>query len=239
MIPVYRLSEGKENLSLNDSSFRRSQEILAAGGIVLIFIEGISVHKHAPQPFKKGAGRIAMESRTNKTLHILPFGIAYDSFEDFGKHINIHIGEPLLPETLFPFEEEAKDIRNFNEILYEEINKLIEVPSRKNKRPAGSKIFFLPAITGIAVHIFFYRSIKNFVKKKTHGTVFFDSVLFGCLLILYPIYVLLICLLLWFLHVNMLIIIAVFFLFPFSARSAVQWRKWHTDEAEKDGLSRI
>jgi 1-acyl-sn-glycerol-3-phosphate acyltransferase len=72
MIPVYRLSEGKENLSLNDSSFRRSKEILDAGGIVLIFIEGICVHKHELQPFKKGAARIAMESRANKKLHILP-----------------------------------------------------------------------------------------------------------------------------------------------------------------------
>lgn len=225
MIPVYRLSEGKENLSLNDSSFKKSKAILSAGGIVLIFIEGICVHKHELQLFKKGAGRIAMESRTNKKLHILPLGIAYDSFENFGKQINIHIGEPLLTETVFPFEEEAKNIRNFNEVLYEEINQLIEIPPAKNKKPPVSKMFFPAAITGNILHILFYKAIKNFVKKKTRDTVFFDSVLFGCLLILYPIYVLLICLLLWLLHVHIIIIVTTFFLFPLSAWAAVQWRK--------------
>ncbi|MES2374746.1 MAG: 1-acyl-sn-glycerol-3-phosphate acyltransferase [Bacteroidota bacterium] len=230
MIPIYRLSEGKENLSLNDSSFKRSNEILSAGGIVLIFIEGICVHKHELQPFKKGAGRIATESRSNKKLHILPLGIAYDSFENFGKQINIYIGEPLLSETLFPFEEEAKNIRNFNEVLYEEINQRIKISFEKNKRSSLSKMFFPAAITGRVLHIVLYKAIKNFVKKKTRGTVFFDSVLFGCLLILYPIYVLLICLLLWLLHVHIVIIIAVFFLFPFSAWSAVRWRKWHADD---------
>jgi 1-acyl-sn-glycerol-3-phosphate acyltransferase len=227
MIPVYRISEGKENLSLNDSSFKRSKEILNAGGVVLIFIEGICVHKHVLQPFKKGAARIAMESRSNKRLHILPLGIAYDSFEHFGKQINIHIGEPLLPETLFPFEEEAKNIRNFNEVLYRVINKLIDVPSAEKKK---SKMFFLPAITGEILHIVFYRSIKNFVKKKTKGTVFFDSVLFGCLLILYPIYVLLVCLSLLLLHVHIAIIIVVFLLFPLSAWSANRWRRWQADD---------
>jgi 1-acyl-sn-glycerol-3-phosphate acyltransferase len=222
MIPVYRLSEGKENLSLNDSSFRRSKEILDAGGIVLIFIEGICVHKHELQPFKKGAGRIAMECRTNKKLHILPLGIAYDSFERFGKQVNIHIGEPLLTETVFPLEEDAKNIRHFNEVLSEDINKLIKIPTGKNKI---EKIFFLPAIAGNVLHILFYRAIKIFVKKKTRATVFFDSVLFGCLLILYPVYVLLICLLLCLFHVHIIIAIAVFFLFPLTAWSAVQWRR--------------
>jgi 1-acyl-sn-glycerol-3-phosphate acyltransferase len=233
MIPVYRLSEGKENLSLNDNSFRRSKEILDSAGIVLIFIEGICVHKHELQPFKKGAARIAMESRSNKRLHILPLGIAYDSFERFGKNINIHIGEPLLPGTLFPFEEEARNVRNFNEILHEEINQLIEFPSNKKSNLTLPKLFFLPAITGYALHFLFYRAIRNFIKKKTQATVFFDSVLFGCLLILYPIYVLLICLFLWIFHMPVAIIIGVFFFFPVSAWSAVRWRRWHADDAEK------
>lgn len=230
MIPVYRLSEGKEKLSLNDSSFRRSKEVLAANGIVLIFIEGICVHKHELQPFKKGAGRIALESKTNKRLQILPLGIAYDSFERFGKQVNIHIGDPLLPETIFPFEEDAKNIRNFNEVLHEEINQLIDVPIGKKEKNAGSELFFLPAIIGEALHILFYRAIRNFVKRKTAKTVFFDSVLFGCLLILYPIYVLLICLIVGFLHVHPAIIIAVFLLFPLSAFSAVQRRRMARDD---------
>ncbi|MDB5210813.1 MAG: phospholipid/glycerol acyltransferase [Sediminibacterium sp.] len=226
MIPVYRLSEGKENLSLNDNAFRQSGEILAANGIVLIFIEGICIHKHELQPFKKGAARIALENKAIKGLQILPLGIAYNSFERFGKSVNINIGEPLLPQSLFPFEEEAKNARNFNAVLCKEIEELIDVPS--NETPSfrtKNKWLFLPAITGYILHILFYQPVKEFLKKKTRGTVFFDSVLFGSLLFLYPIYVLFICLLLGMLHVHIAIIVLLFFLFPLTAWCAVQWRR--------------
>ncbi|MEO8171967.1 MAG: 1-acyl-sn-glycerol-3-phosphate acyltransferase [Sediminibacterium sp.] len=225
MIPVYRLSEGKEKLSLNDSSFKKSREILAADGIVLIFIEGICVHKHELQPFKKGAARIAMEGRTNKKLHILPLGIAYDSFENFGKKVNIHIGEPMVSDILFPFEEEAKNIRNFNEVLFESIDQLIAIPSKKQPKKSSSLLFFIPAAIGYVLHFLLYRPIKKYIQKRTRGTVFFDSVLFGSLLIIYPLFVLLICVLLFLLHAHATMISVVFFLFPLSAWSVVQWQK--------------
>ena len=38
MIPVYRISEGKQNLNLNYNSFEACKEILLLNGIVLIFI---------------------------------------------------------------------------------------------------------------------------------------------------------------------------------------------------------
>ncbi len=226
MIPVYRLSEGKETLSLNDNAFRRSGEILAANGIVLIFIEGICVHKHELQPFKKGAARIAMENKAVKGLQILPFGIAYDSFERFGKKININIGEPLLPQSLFPFDEEAKNKMNFNAVVYSEIEELIDVPpNEKSLLRTKNTWVFLPAMAGYILNILCYLPIKEFLKKKTRGTVFFDSVLFGSLLFLYPIYVLLVCILLCELHVYIAIIALFFFLFPLSAWCAVQWRR--------------
>jgi len=226
MIPVYRLSEEKENLSLNEGAFRRSKEILSANGIVLIFIEGICVHKHELQPFKKGAARIAFESRHNTALQILPVGIAYDSFERFGKKININFGEPLPAQSIFPFDEEAKNIRYFNSVLYEEINKKIDVPLKKIiSSKTKQYLLSLPGVIGYLLHLPLYSLIRNAIRKKTAHTVFFDSVLFGALLLLYPLYLLLICLLLCLLHVSFILILFVFLLHPFLAWSAVQWRR--------------
>ena len=120
MIPVYRLSEGRENLSLNEEAFRRSREILSQNGIVLIFIEGICAHTHELQPFKKGAARIALESRELMDFRIMPLGMAYHSFTQFGKQVRIEMGEPINAKNLLPLDEEAKQVRHFNSVLYED-----------------------------------------------------------------------------------------------------------------------
>ena len=170
MIPVYRLSEGKENLSLNETAFSRSKEVLTQNGIVLIFIEGICKQTHELQPFKKGAARIALDSIGLENFRIMPLGIAYHSFNSFGKQININIGEPVGAKTLLPFEDEAKNMRYFNSIMQAEIQKRIQIPLGEIDG-AISFIFFVPAIAGILLHLHLYSILKKTVHKKTKGTV--------------------------------------------------------------------
>lgn len=218
MIPVYRLTEGKENLSRNEQAFERSREILSSGGIVLIFIEGICVNKHTLQPFKKGAARIASENRELKDFRILPVAMAYDSFNRFGKAIRVNISQPIKAPTLFPFEGEAKNIQHFNEVLFAEIESNILLPAPADKRSTiETVLLLLPAAAGYLLHKGFYSLVKAIVKKKTEGTVFFDSVLFGVLLILYPLLLLLLCVLLWVLQVSPWLVLIVFIAPPLLA----------------------
>ncbi len=189
MIPVFRLSEGKENLYLNDAAFARSKEVLEKKGIVLIFIEGLCVHKHELQAFKKGAARIAMESKEENGFAVLPIGIAYDSFERFGKMINIKIGQIIPVKELLPYEEAAQNFRYFNTVLYDEIAKRVVVPPQN--RSKQNMFLFLPGMLGTFLHAPLYSVLKYTIQKKTAGTVFYDSVLFGALLLIYPIYLLL------------------------------------------------
>lgn len=241
MIPVYRLSEGKENLFLNEDAFRRSKEILSAGGIVLIFIEGICVHKHELQPFKKGAARIATDSKSLPEFCIIPLGIAYQSFNRFGKTINIRIGEPVPISRLLPFEDEAKNMRYFNEKIYHKIEGLIDVPSinpsvNKTKR----QFYFLPGLIGFLLHQPLYAVLKNKIRKKTKGTVFFDSVLFGALLVLYPAYLLLVAILLIFMQVPALFVIIILLIHPLTAFCAVRLnaeREGYSGEIESDPVT--
>ena len=225
MIPVYRLSEGKENLHLNEEAFRRSGEILSQNGIVLIFIEGICVNQHALQPFKKGAARIVLENEA-ENLQILPVAIAYNSFRIFGKQININFGEPLQKKALFPFVEEAKNIRHFNTVLYNEIDKRIVIPNDPIPTSDIKKtLLFIPGVLGYWLHLPMYSLLRSIVIKKTRGTVFFDSVLFGGLLILYPLYLLLMGLLLCALSIPLFTMMIILFLHPFLAWCAMQWRR--------------
>lgn len=219
MIPVYRLSEGKENLHLNEYAFTESRRILAAGGIVLIFIEGICINSHELQPFKKGAARIAMSPELQQKLMILPVAITYHSLYRMGKQVRI-AGSTLIPaSTLLPFEEPARNYAYFNRHLRSVLEEMIMFPPIKNQPvPLWAKPIVL---IGKILHYPLYRLFSGFVRSKTRGTVFYDSVLFASLLVVYPVYLLLLGLLLFSLQVHPDFVFGIILLHPISARASV------------------
>ncbi len=224
MIPVYRLSEGKENLVLNDQAFRKSKEVLSTGGVLLIFIEGICLHKHELQPFKKGAARIATDCKDIPGMKVMPMGLAYDSFTHFGKNISLDFGDPIAVNSLLPYEEETKNMRHMNDVLYNDIAHRINVPQHNKKRNTNI-LLWLPGLVGLLLHWPMYNFLSKSIAKKTEGTVFYDSVLFGALLLLYPVYLLLLAVILFLLNTPFLISVLILLIHPLTARAAVQQRR--------------
>lgn len=188
MFPVYRLSEGKENLGLNAAAFENSRKVLSKNGIVLIFIEGICVNKHELQPFKKGAARIAATCwKEGIPLTILPLGIGYSTLKKMGKSVVIQTGESVHQKELMPFDEEAKNHVMFNQVLFQKINELICIPEFK-PNPSFVNRFF--GKLGTILNQPLFTLINGIVRKKTKNTVFYHSVLFGALFFCYPLYLL-------------------------------------------------
>ena len=199
MMPVYRQREGKEHLYKNQNSFDASVEVLKNRGILLIFIEGTCLNKNEIQPFKKGAARILQQAvAQGVSPSVLPAVITYNGFKHFGKKIFLMLGSAVPATTFFTSntvqQNEASQRNNFNNHVMEQMTSLFkEPPSKKYKRP-----LYLFPIIGIAWlwHAPFYISIKTFVAHKTKGTVFYDSVLFAVLLFAYPLYLILLFMLL-------------------------------------------
>ncbi|MCW3105551.1 MAG: hypothetical protein JWQ09_57, partial [Segetibacter sp.] len=84
-------------------------------------------------------------------------------------------------------------------------------------------VLFIPAIIGFAIHLPLYFPINNLIKKKIEGTVFYHSALFAALLISYPVYALIISVILVIISGNY------FFLFclsamPFLAYTFLLWK---------------
>ncbi|MEJ7627672.1 MAG: 1-acyl-sn-glycerol-3-phosphate acyltransferase, partial [Ferruginibacter sp.] len=78
MLPVYRTSEGTENLSRNYTTFEHCKNIFKENGVVLIFSEGLCVNEWHLRPLKKGTARLALSSwEEGIDLKILPAGINY------------------------------------------------------------------------------------------------------------------------------------------------------------------
>ncbi len=226
MIPIYRLSEGKENLHLNEKTFQISQEILSKDGIVLIFIEGLCVQEYGLRPFKKGAARIALNCHNdNISLKILPLGINYSDFRKVGMYVEVHPGKLLHTDEIFNAKDTASNLLAFNNSVQEELEKLVWTEN-KNRRPGKNYWIVLFAFLGNLIHAPFYYPIKNFVAKKTKDTVFYHAVLCGILLFTYPLYVALLSVLLIVAGVNKLLALCLFIVLPLLAYSAVQQKKF-------------
>jgi len=280
MIPIYRLREGREYLALNDATFDTCGTILANGGILLIFSEGLCINDYHIRPLKKGTARIAINAWSNPTIanhfKVLPVGISYNNFRGLGKKIFLQFGEPLLGSQ-FNFNGNAgESINRFNEVLSNNLQGVsmdtfgdvsgpqlllsnferIAVGERQGimalrqhlptleaipvlfiKTPpfvaTKQRLFFtimlmvvlLPAASvGWLLHAPLYYLLKNTIAKKTTGTVFFDSVLFGVLLLLYPLLYVVVNVVIWLIWLNIWVT-ALLLLIPLWAKAALLCRE--------------
>ena len=101
VVPVHRAKDG-EGTARNDATFRTCREMLAGGGVVAIFPEGISHDELMLQPLRTGAARIALGAAFDAHadgLVIVPIGLAYDAKARFRSRALVTVGAPLPIET--------------------------------------------------------------------------------------------------------------------------------------------
>lgn len=122
IVPIHRLSEGRENLMKNDETFLKCREILKNNGTVIIFSEGICVQEKRLRPLKKGTARICLEFMRlfpDKDLQVIPTGINLDEFNTQKTNIHLNIGKPLDLKAVSKLynDNQAKGILEFNDML--------------------------------------------------------------------------------------------------------------------------
>jgi glycerol-3-phosphate O-acyltransferase/dihydroxyacetone phosphate acyltransferase len=97
VIPVYRATDsiaGDKNLS----AFATSRAILAGGGIVAVFPEGISHDELSIQPLKTGAARIALEAAFDGHIDdvvVVAVGLTYDAKARFRSRALVRLSHPF------------------------------------------------------------------------------------------------------------------------------------------------
>ncbi len=120
VVPVYRRSDGEGASSAesgvpqapalvpaapagispgadrNEASFRTSRQLLARGGVVALFPEGISHNEPDLQPLRTGAARIALSAADEGTagLATVAVGLVYDAKATFRSRALVRIGTP-------------------------------------------------------------------------------------------------------------------------------------------------
>jgi 1-acyl-sn-glycerol-3-phosphate acyltransferase len=199
-----------ENLEHNYTTFDRCREIFKRGGIVLIFSEGRCINEWHLRPLMKGTARLALSSwEAGIPLKILPTGINYSSFVTFGKNIQLNFGQFITAADIDMQQGHGRSIASFNSLLNGQLQSMVvQVPKADRaelKAQMGIQIssikkiiLLLPAALGWLLHAPLYLPIKRFALKAAAPYDHYDSVVMGLLFILYPIYLLLLSLIAFF-----------------------------------------
>jgi len=236
IMPVYRSSEGVENLSENYKTFDACINIFKKNGLVQIFSEGKCVNEWHLRPLKKGTARLAAKAwEENIPLRVLPLGINYSSFERIGKNVIINFGEYIDVKDIDLSASDGARNQEFNNKLQAQLQQLVYEIKKEDKEKKRQllefKPFFLtrillfvPAIIGFLVNAPLYLLIRNFVKKKAGGTGHYDSVMMLLLFITYPLYLLLIVLITY-LFAKTALVWWLLLIIPFTAWSYVQLKE--------------
>lgn len=234
MLPVYRVSEGVENLENNYTTFDACLQLFRQNKIVLIFSEGRCINEWHLRPLKKGTARLALAAwEQGIPLKIMPLGINYSSFKFFGKNIHLNFGEVICQEEITENLKNGKAIIAFNKGLESQLKNLVYEIGYHNSgkqrqvffvyQPLLKKIIlFLPAIAGFILNAPLYAAIHLVVYKK--AVDHYDSVITGILFLLYPLYVLAISIFIFCVTKNPYSLLLLI-LIPFTAWSYLQLKK--------------
>jgi hypothetical protein len=233
LLPVYRISEGAENLSINYTTFSACKDIFQKNGIVIIFTEGKCINEWHLRPLKKGTARLSVSCwKENIPLKVLPVGINYSSFRRFGKNMFINFGEMIEKKNTDLSQPEGTLYQAFNDLLEKQLKQLVFEINKKDLkkqkelleiRPAAIKkvLLLFPALIGWVTHWPIYFPIRKFTFKKTNHNDHYDSVLTGIFLFAYPAYLLLLTMILFFI-IHSWYVFLLLILLPFTAWSYIQ-----------------
>jgi 1-acyl-sn-glycerol-3-phosphate acyltransferase len=204
LLPVYRTSEGVENLEHNYTTFEACKEILEKDGIVMIFSEGRCINEWHLRPLKKGTARLAISAwQDGIDLAVVPVGFNYSAFRSFGNNVFINFGQPLTKDEILEHASDGKMFLSFNEQLKAGLEELVYEINPADKKERKEKLFipqsawkkiilFLPSLVGFLLHAPLYFSTKA-ITQKYFDNDHFDSSLVGLLVLAYPLYLALFC----------------------------------------------
>jgi 1-acyl-sn-glycerol-3-phosphate acyltransferase len=233
MLPVYRPTEGVENLSENYKTFDACNELFKRNQVVLIFSEGLCVNEWHLRSLKKGTARLAYKcQQENIPLKILPVGINYSSFKRFGKNLFVNFGNIFSANDFDKNLSDGTWNQVFNNKLQQELRPLVfeiekddkakQKELLKIKIPLLTRIILaIPAAIGWFAHVTLYLPIKYWVHKKYNETGHVDSMQIVLALYIYPFYLLLITLFLFFILKTWWVFL-LFVILPFTAWSYVE-----------------
>jgi 1-acyl-sn-glycerol-3-phosphate acyltransferase len=99
IMPVYRMRDGKDNLTKNDQTFSNSIKVLENNSALGLFPEAAHTGRRQMIQHKKAVPRIVFMAEENSEkkldIQIIPTGIYYSSYWKFNRNLIVNFGKPI------------------------------------------------------------------------------------------------------------------------------------------------
>ena len=123
MIPIFRIRDGRDNMSKNEEIFKKCFKILNDRGTLLIFPEGNHNIQRRVRPISKGFTRIVFGAKKlNPALDlvVLPVGINYSNAKKYASSVSIHFGKPIDIDTFW--KQDQVDLKSATNALRKSVS---------------------------------------------------------------------------------------------------------------------
>lgn len=144
LMPIYRIRDGRKQLSNNDEIFEKCFSILNKQQTLIIFPQGGHCRDRTIQPLSKGFTRIifgALEKYKTLEIAIIPVGITYQNSSTFPSKVCVKYGEPIYSRKVFDTNTKAKSIIILKDEVRNQLKKLtVHIPNDENYATTLSKL---------------------------------------------------------------------------------------------------
>jgi len=144
LMPIYRIRDGRKQLSNNEEIFNKCFNILAKEQTLIIFPQGGHSRDRNIKPLSKGFTRIvfgALEQNKNLKISVIPTGITYQNSSTYPSKVCVQFGEPINSRNIYENNEKAKAINILKEQVSHQLKKLtVHIPDDEKYKETLQKL---------------------------------------------------------------------------------------------------
>ena len=134
--PIYRIRDGRQEMSKNESVFNDCFEILNNQKVLMIFPEGSHDQRRTVRMISKGFTRIvfgALDKYPDLKISVVPVGITYQNIGHYPSKVAIHFGTPIQANDIYNPKELNTSIDTLKEEVSKQLKKLsVHIPTDEN-----------------------------------------------------------------------------------------------------------
>lgn len=144
LMPIYRIRDGKNQLSKNNEIFNTCFELLNKQESLMIFPEGSHGRVRKIRPISKGFTRIlfgAIDKYPDLKITIIPVGLTYQNASVFPSKVGLIYGKPILTNDFYNPDELITSTNNLKNKLKESLERItVSIPLEKNYEETLAKL---------------------------------------------------------------------------------------------------
>ncbi len=136
LMPIYRMRDGRSQLSNNEEIFKKCFNILKREETLIIFPQGGHSRDRNIKPLSKGFTRIvfgALEQNPELDIAVIPVGITYQNSSSYPSKVCVQFGKTIDSRTILNSTEKPKAINILKSEVSKQLQKLtVHIPDDEN-----------------------------------------------------------------------------------------------------------